>query len=142
MPQKPNPRFKEFVSKVLTEMRSILLHNEYAMTIDYATRNETNERGTLLAEIKTNTVYLSFTVTIFPALESKFKKKEYYEVVAVLCHEMCHLLTEPQHEFLYKLTRPGLEEVIAQELRERQTQRICNVVMNLIDAKKFYKDLK
>jgi len=137
--KKPSQAFKDFVSKVCAEFRTTLFHGEYNMKIEYAAedkRQEGEEGRMIAAEIDISSVYLDCTITIFPTLEGIFNDKDYRGVVEILCHELCHLLTEPMFIFAYDRTRQGFEERTCKEIRERQTQRMTNIVMNLTDYEK------
>lgn len=140
-----NKRFKDAVVKTCRKMRNDLFHGEYKMSYEFQDEPKPSKLGnpdkTIGAQISVDTVYLDAKIEVFPVLYDYYEDGDYYYIVETLCHEICHLLTEPMYTFAFKLTREGFEEKVAAEIRERQTQRICNIVMSMIDYKKDYEPL-
>lgn len=65
-----------------------------------------------------------------------YEKKDYEAIIQCLAHEHSHILTDP----LYTIAINGVTNTSAEfleEVRERQTQRITNLILPNI-PKKFY----
>lgn len=88
------------------------------------------------AEINVLDSYESACIVVGGATLRYWKRRDWHRVAHALCHEICHTLTEPlyyqalwlppEHVKLKRITET-LEEV-----RERQTERICKAIMRVV----------
>lgn len=120
--------YKKYVERQLLNLKRLMFLHEYTHSISWGCSKE-KECG---AHIDTNSTYLKFHLCIHKNAHELYENGDKYACMNLLVHEMCHVLTEPLYLFSIgaatNMTQPMLEEI-----RERQTQRIANVVMALLD---------
>lgn len=127
---RPEP-FKAYVLRVLDAVRCKLYLHEYRMFIRLDADAEFQNPESM-AEISICGTYLEFTVKLSERLRDWYKRGQLYNVVTVLVHELCHVLTEPLYVIAVDaVTNTSLKYL--HDTRERQTQRICNVVLGMLD---------
>lgn len=132
------PIYREYVRELVQQLRRVIFHGEYAFKVVYfkkpleGTKNADGERFDVVASICIDPIYLNFTLNMYPTCEKWWKQKEYKKLAETLVHEISHLITEPQFNFAWNLTRAGLEEQDAKDIRERQTQRVANIICHLL----------
>ena len=134
--------YKKYIRELCDKLRTHFFHGEYAMLIKYEDEDEVGHQDgySVGAKIDISCRYLDFTITIYPLIKTYFKDKEYRKICELLCHEFCHLLTEPLYLIgVDAVTNP--EQKHLEDIRERQTQRICNIIMHNL-PKKFYEPLQ
>jgi len=95
--KKIDERFKNFIKKRVKYILSRCDLSSYTYKFifsdsEYGDSGKTN--GLIEAEIDILPEYQSFTLTIYQALEEKYKCGNRSDVDDVLCHEMGHLHTE------------------------------------------------
>lgn len=90
----------------------------------------------VLAQVDVDIVYLSAVISPAPTLEDYWNLKNYEKVGWTLCHELCHILTEPLYDMAWDVVSKDLRDTL-NDVRERQTERICKIIMNLIDHREF-----
>ena len=118
--------FKKDVASVCKELRREFYLGEYRMNLLWSSTPQDEKGKTTIATIDIDNTYLTFGITIYPELQSIYErdKDRFFEC---LVHEFCHTLTEP----LYLLAIPAASnqtQEILEEVRERQTQRITNML--------------
>jgi len=124
---KPDTKFRAFVKKWLIEYRNMIFAREYKLTIDYL--DEDKNKVMISVDLK----YLTIHVEVFKPIEILWKKKKYEDLKETLLHEICHILTEPMYDLQVELINGNsIHNNTIEETRERQTQRIANVINNLI----------
>lgn len=128
MDKKPKKKPKsvsiqEYTEVALKFLRREIFHGEYDMDVCCSKEDKKDAA----AEIRIDQTYLNFTVTIYAAGERVFlrDKAEYFRLLG---HEICHLLTEPLYLWACDNPLPSNRDHI-EEVRERQTQRICNAIL-------------
>lgn len=120
------PAFKKDVREICSKLRSEFFVGEYEMAIQWMNEDNEEDGKKTLASIPIDTRYLNFRVQIYPILQ-KYWLEDRHEFLNTLIHEFSHLLTEP----LYLLALKSMserEQDYLEEVRERQTQRITNVI--------------
>ena len=138
-----NKKFKETIIKIAREIRNDIYHGEYMAKYYFTDKNLTsrNEKGVVAAEIEISSTYLNYTITFYAPIYDMFKNKDYKGVVEIICHEICHLLTEPLYKLLGdSITNNNLSHY--ESIKEQQTQRITNIAMCMIEKKEYIKMLK
>jgi len=136
---------KKYLREICCKMQEKLFCEEYRIKIVYQLDYEgdsISDNKKEVARIDIDTVYLNCTLTLFDQIKILYEDKKYEEICGFICHEFCHILTEPQHCLLIQDAKPS-EMLNIEHTRERQTQRICNCLMNLIpedfyDPKKMF----
>lgn len=123
--------YKKFIGEVCEKIRSEIFHNEYHLFFDFKTAEHPDDKGksrVTCATIDIDIKYLDALITIYPELQVRFEKKEYNNVIQSLVHEMSHILTHPLFIEATRDSSPWMLER-AEEVLERQTQRIANIIM-------------
>lgn len=101
----------------------------------------TRDAGRVIASIDMDARYLNFTVHIGPAVFEMWNANDDYRVGRAIVHEFSHLLVDPVfHNMSKELGRDRWEE--ANEIRERQVQRVANVIWALMPAKVWKRKVK
>ena len=120
---------EEYAKMAGSYLRSAIFHGEYQMTIAHA-ETPKEDGPSCAAEIRIDTVYLNFTITIYPTGKEAFEEshKAFFRIMA---HEICHLLTEPLYLWACTNNLPSDKEHM-EEVRERQTQRTCNALLSYL----------
>lgn len=117
--------FKKDTNNICSKLRTIFFVGEYQMNINFVDKSQEEETETT-ATININSKYLTFTIHIFPILQEIYNQNK-NEFTEILTHEFSHLLTEPLYLFAVDaITNP--EQKHLEEARERQTQRITNII--------------
>lgn len=122
--------YKRHVNKLCEYFRGKVWAGEYAFDLRFVESIE--GESSAVADIGIDTTYLCITLRATDALLEHFKAGRWWRVAEIICHEWCHVLTEPLYELALRglpdgaITRKWVEEV-----RERQTQRICYSIMAL-----------
>lgn len=90
------------------------------------------QNSDVAAEIASDTVYLNFSITLYDRTFQDWCNGKSWTVANTIVHEFCHILTNP---FMMQLRRriTPIEEDEIENMHERQTQRIANIFLNLID---------
>lgn len=118
--------FIKDVKEICKKLRWEFYVNEYHMDIDWNDKDEDDGKFLACASISIDLKYLTFTINIFPNLQEMWTKDK-DKFIEVLVHEFSHLLTEPLYMFgVEAVTNP--EQKHLEEIRERQTQRISNII--------------
>ena len=137
--KKPLP-FKEYITNLCGELRREFFMNEWTIFYEFPEEKIEVGDGEVAAEIHICKTYLRFTLRIFPLMKDFYKKKNHDDIIDVLVHEFCHVLTEPLYLFgaeaVSKQTGPFLEET-----REVQTERISSIICAQL-GKSFYDQFK
>lgn len=132
-------QFRKYISTMTSDIRTMLFHGEYEMNIEYIAddkkRNSWNEsRFNTYADIDIDFRYLRFTIAIYPIIKKLYEEKQGWQILNIITHEMCHLLTEPLYYFAIPIISNTTQETL-EEVRERQTQRIANVIVRFVPEK-------
>lgn len=133
--------YKEYTFELCKTLKRIMGLSYYSMDVawsdeDVRVRRDNKERG-VSAEIDINDSYLNFLITIHPMVYDLYKKKKYYEIVEVLCHELCHVFTEPLYTVAVDSVTNTSQKFL-ENIKEQQTQKICNAILGLLDEKDYY----
>ena len=116
--------FKKFIRETLNHYLVETHTTEYSYSIKYMKTDEDSR----LATIMIDGTYLNFEISIYPYLKRTYDKDP-REAKEALCHEVCHLITDPLSDIIRRLQEGKFitpEEV--ENTQERQTQRICNSI--------------
>lgn len=127
------PEFREYVREILHQLKCETYHGEYTQTIIWheSPSSDSYDDDVLHASIKIDTVYLSYTVHIWPELSERWQMADYKTIGFDLLHEICHILVEPVvHLFMWDVHRSERQRV--QETIERQVCRITNTISDLL----------
>lgn len=126
-------KFFDFCWDILEIYKPYFYLNEYVMEVKECEYDEHVGGRATMAMISIDPIYLNFSVSLYPRLKAMFDAGKRQDVAEVLCHEMSHILTEPLYLCSIDLLQGKLRtEDYIEELRERQTQRICNVIFRNI----------
>ena len=101
----------------------------YFETIESHGRGMVNDPNAVTAAaIRIDPTYLNFDVQISRQVFEAYKKKDWFFIGSMFVHEFSHLLTEPI--YLLAVSAVTNNEVKhLEDIRERQTQRVANVIL-------------
>ena len=121
---KQNKEFEIWAMKHLLRIqKELLLEDYYPLTLNYGCENSEAS-----AECKVAYPYKTITIGYSDSLVKDWSngKKDY--VIAVLTHEMCHVVTDPF--YIKAISRYAGRDEMEQE-RERLTDHIANVIIKI-----------
>ena len=122
--------FKNYILETCKKLRWEFFVNEYQMTVGYSEEAKLDNEE-VAATISSDGRYLNFKITIYPTLFEYWKKKDLKTINEALTHEFCHLLTDPPYDFAVKGISDKEHDYLT-DIRERQTQRITNIIFPLL----------
>lgn len=133
---------KAYVKRVSKKLKEHYYLHEYDLTLVFhkepCKEHDGAENRGVVASINVDLMYLNITINIFPRFVEAYKEGGYDKCLEALTHEFAHVITEP----LYKLAidcQSNQTGKTLEEVRERQTQRVTNLVMiHLSRDKSFY----
>lgn len=124
------PAFRDHIEKLVVYFQPLVLASEYDIDVVFKETVSTDNESTA-ATMRIDEIYLNATMTIFPPTFEMWKDGNYMAVAKVICHEWCHILTEPLYALALSsqspITRPLINEV-----RERQTERLSKAIFALV----------
>ena len=134
-------KFEKYIVQLCQEIRRIMFLHEQTIfySFNYSKHDKPTE-GNVAAEININTTYLRYTITIFDVVFQIYKDKDTYQIIETLVHEHCHHFIDPIYFFGVRGVNNQTREFL-EETRERQVQRITNVIMGLL-GKKFINEFQ
>lgn len=133
-------QFRNYIKECCVYLRNFVFCGEYNMDIEYVSEPPTSKyhSGVAAASIRIDTTYLNFTITISDVVYNAYKQEDFDSVRSILVHEFCHLLTEPIYNIaVNSITNTSIE--FLEQTRERQTQRITNLLIPRIPLEIFHK---
>ena len=119
-------QFQKYILEICEKLRWEFFVNEYQLTIAYS-ESRTLDGEEVAATINTDLRYLTCKITIYPNLLDCWKKQDLKTINECLVHEFAHIITDPLYELAVKAVSKREEEFL-DEVRERQTQRITNIL--------------
>lgn len=122
-------KFRTYVKKMCVDLRKVFFAGEYEMDVCWCDEedDERENNKVVAASITQDEVYLNFTIHIKPQLYGYWKQNGHREIARCIVHEFCHLLVDPVWYFVSgDLSKEN--KAAGNDIRERQVQRICNVV--------------
>lgn len=123
--------FTTYVKELLEFFTTIVGAQEYHCTVRFAD-HPGDEDEDIQAEITIDSVYLNLDCRITRRVLKFWETQDYNDIARTVCHELCHVLLDP----LARMTLGSLskqEEAHWREALERQTCRLTNTVMSLLD---------
>lgn len=131
--------FKKYIRNTCSNLRWEFFVSEMEMNISYSSEPKL-ENEEVAATIDADMRYLNFRLTIYPYVLTLWNKKELKKINEILVHEFSHLLTDPLYEVAQKRITPAEQDML-DDIRERQTQRITNIILPLL-KKPFRQEVK
>jgi hypothetical protein len=122
--------YKQHVAKLVKYLREEMYLHEWDLTLKFA-EHPKEEKDDCVADIHTDSKYLNATITFYPRNQAAFNRNDGKYILDTVVHELCHILTEP----LYIIAINGITNTASEfleEVRERQTQRITNIIIPFI----------
>lgn len=92
--------------------------------------------GGYSAEMDVDTRYLQIDISLSGKFYKKWKDKDYKGMVAVMCHELAHVYTDPYFEFFLQFLPKKFHKQL-EHLNEIQTERLSRVFMLNIKPKDY-----
>lgn len=124
--KKARPRaYQDYVRALCDKLRTEFFCGEYRMDIQYF--DEITNEGKAVATIRTDTKYLNFTINVSDGVLRLWREREYSRIAEILLHEFAHLLTDPLYDIAIDAITNTNKQFL-EDVRERQTQRITNVI--------------
>ena len=124
----PPPEFRDHVARVCRYLRHQLYLNEWHGHIRFEDiAGSTDPDDEIKAQIKVNSVYLYYILRIGQSMLGDWRNGQFNVIGEDLCHELCHVLTDPL-ACLAKADAAPSQIHLIEECNERQTQRIARIV--------------
>lgn len=124
--------YKKWIDRVLVMLRNKFFVKEYEWSVGYE-----KDRDGIGAQIKIDTKYLNYDVTIFKCVEEMYKKGKYQQCFNILVHEMCHIYTEPLYIIAIDAVTNSSKDFL-ELVREQQTQRIAGCISEICPKSLWY----
>ncbi len=133
-----DPAFRKYVKNLCAALRKTFFAGEYNLDVCWckeAVREPGEEiRGEVRASISLDPRYLDCTIHVHQPVYDLWKNNDLYGVGRVIVHEFSHILIDPVYFEGVKGVSKERSEMM-DDIRERQTQRVANVVWELLPAK-------
>lgn len=133
-------KMKQYIRKILPVLKRYCLLNEWAIDLCWHAKQEAGYK-TALMYISIDLVYLHATIHIQPRMRDAFwtdNSPAIFPIVSAVCHELCHIHTDPLYEYVKDKLKKGTREYDEfREIRERQTTRIASCISNQIPEKDY-----
>jgi hypothetical protein len=131
MPAYPE-EFKSHIINLVKYVLSAVNHTEWDSSIEFVQKDyEADGDRVAFMRIWCDDVYLNFDMQVTTSVFRMWKDGDYSKIGGYVCHEVCHLLTQPLKELLMADAAPSQKQHFM-EVVERQTQRIANVLRRLL----------
>lgn len=125
--------FKKDVREVCKMLRTEFYVHEREFDIKWNSEDDVEDGRRTMAKIPIDNRYLTFTVEVYPALQTEWERsKDYF--LKVLIHEFSHLITEPLYTIAARATSEK-ESDFLEDIREQQTERIAIILAPFITKK-------
>lgn len=126
----PPEEFREYIARICRYLREQLFLGEWYGYIrfedpDMPMPDDPSDR--YKAQIKVEIRYLYYTLRVGRAILDDWRSGNFQQIGEDLCHELCHILTEPLCQ-LAKADAAPSQMVYIVEVDEQQTQRIARIV--------------
>lgn len=134
---KPPKAYTEYVEKIVALLQARMMLMEFEIKLYY--KNRIGGRRYIegySAEVETDTRYMEVKIWLSNKFYSKWKRKDYKDMVAVLCHELAHIYTDPYYEFFDQALSKSKKKQL-EHLNEQQTERLSRVFMLNIKPKEY-----
>lgn len=127
--------FRRHVELLLKYFRSAVWAEEYEMSVTFEDQagDDGGADDATMAEIIVNDVYLFCKVRVTRFLLDRWRAGNHQFVAKCLCHELCHVLTQPLAALALSDVAPSQTQTV-RDVVERQTERICRSLMHVFPA--------
>lgn len=129
-------RYKRYVEDMVERLRTDMFlhewHYQIYFDVDQAELGEEN----IVASIKVDHRYLNFSLFLSTTLKDWFKSKLSHRVFDILAHELAHVYTEELYMVAFDACSNSNVKFL-DDIRERQTQRIANLVLQQYKPKDY-----
>jgi hypothetical protein len=123
---KPLPRaYKAHITRLTDKLRRHFFLTEYLIRTRYCDVIPEYEKAA--AAIDTDPTYLEITLKLSAQILDMWRLKDYQMIFRCLVHEFSHTVTEPLYRIAIDAATNSTQKFV-EEIRERQTQRIANIV--------------
>jgi hypothetical protein len=124
----PPAEFRLHIAKITHYLKHWFSLDDWAGYIQFEALQETGDPHTeTRVTIRTDRVYLNYTLRIgIPILEN-WRRGEWFTIGHSLCHEFCHILTDPIIALALSDAAPS-QVPMMQEINERQVQRFAVII--------------
>lgn len=125
--------FKRYIEALGDKCRKETFHGEYTMHYRFMAEPKPNEESDSIThmQVKPDPVYLTAIIEVYPEIVNRYKASDYDTIARDMLHETCHLYLEPVAR-LFMWDVPPSQKDFCRETIERQTQRICNTIFDLL----------
>lgn len=125
--------FEQYISALARVCKTETYHGEYGGRTTFAERahsSDTEDCATHMS-IHIDSTYLWYRVTVYPIVFEYYKGGNLKEIAGDMMHEHCHLFIDPIEKlFMWDASASQREHYM--NTIERQTQRICNTILDLM----------
>lgn len=124
----PPPEFRDHIARACRYLRHQLHLEEWYGRIRFEDIPGNVDPGDeIKADVKINSVYLHYDLRIGPSMLDDWRNGQFQAIGEDLCHEFCHILTDPLVCWAKADAAPSQMPLI-DECNERQTQRIARII--------------
>jgi hypothetical protein len=120
-------RRKKSINKHLPKLIRLLNLQDWEIEVIYETEN-CNDNSTVGMDNTISIPYLRSTIRCYPIMEDHTDNY----IRDVLCHELCHIITEPMYSMCNANVNPHLQPFV-EEMREQETERISRIALKPVD---------
>lgn len=125
--------FKEYIKALVCFCRDVTNQREYQVNLKWSEVDSPtdNDHDSCKMEIQVDSVYLYFTITVFPQSFLSWEQKDYAQLSEYVIHELSHLFIEPVAKLFMWDACPSQKQSYRDTI-ERQTERISKVIWYLL----------
>lgn len=125
-------QFRDYIRAVAEELRNKFYLQEYELAFEFLEDEHgegyANMDGVGAAAMNTDTVYLRLSLKCCATLYDMWIHNQLKEIYGMLVHEFCHVLVAPLIREIKQEMHHNSTSFI-DDIHERQTQRIANVIL-------------
>ncbi len=125
--------FKKYVKALAKACKEETYHAEYTLRFEWEAEPDSEDCDSAASylQVQMNTTYLWAQIHVYPAFFRQYVRKDFEGCGRDMLHEICHLFIEPVSDLFVWDASPSQSERFS-EVIERQTQRICHTVFDLM----------
>ena len=117
---------KKIVEKYLTKLVNHLNLQDWEINVVYVPHDHTDNVGVGM-ETDVDISYLRSEIRCYPICDKLTEK----QIKHILCHELCHIITEPMYSLCRANVNPHLYSLV-EEQREQETERIARIALQAL----------
>lgn len=122
--------YKQFTRNLVEKLKDHFMIQEWDIQLNW---EMPEEHESAAAAINITDQYLFANLFLSDAMQTRWENGDWFAFIDTLVHEFSHIITEPLYVIAINgITNPASKHL--EDTRERQTQRVTNLVMKSIPA--------